>query len=69
MGAKPQLCYNRIRVVNNRVIMRLQFMLFKTPSGGTCYSQILVKNIIMASCCMLYPETCPSLWPSGVGAR
>ena len=23
MGDKPQLCYNRIRVINNRVIMRL----------------------------------------------
>ena len=26
MGAKPQLCYNRICVINNRVIMRLQCM-------------------------------------------
>ena len=24
MGAKPQPCYNRICVINNRVIMRLQ---------------------------------------------
>ena len=24
MGAKPQPCYNRIRAINNRVIMRLQ---------------------------------------------
>ena len=24
MGAKPQPCYNRIRAINDRVIMRLQ---------------------------------------------
>ena len=24
MGAKPQPCYIRIRIINNRVIMRLQ---------------------------------------------
>ena len=24
VGAKPQLCYNRIRAINNFVLMRLQ---------------------------------------------
>ena len=26
MGAKPEPCYNQIRAINNRVIMRLQCM-------------------------------------------
>ena len=27
MGAKPRPCYNRIRAINDRVIMRLQCIL------------------------------------------
>ena len=33
MGAKPQPCYNRIRAINDRVIMRLQCINIRTTDG------------------------------------
>ena len=45
MGAKPQPCYNRIRVINNPVIMRLQCMLTYGKETWAMSSARFVRGI------------------------
>ena len=62
MGAKPQPCYNRIRAINDRVIMRLQCIIYL---GCTIYFgstfEFTGEHLMDIKCCMpgvlkVYPD-------------
>ena len=42
MGAKPQPCYNRIRAINDRVIMRLQCIYIAFFLSVNCYFEGII---------------------------
>ena len=48
MGAKPQPCYNRIRAINDRVIMRLQYVQDDYDSIlGVVFEMILIQSLVL----------------------
>ena len=59
MGAKPQPCYNRIRVINNSVIMRLQcsyrLLITSVDSGRYFFHSIHTQPLSLWSVALVLP--------------